>query len=141
AMARDRGEMRRSSAATSDGQMDHGQVRKPRISRQKPVTWPDTAFGHLTGHHLLPEAGSRLPYRRESASISQRSYGLPVLSADVSRTTFLKLPKSFLPWSVLAVESKSSWSLWVAALASATFWAASVAGRPVKALTSLLAPR
>src|SRR5947208_3781915 len=39
----------RSSAATSDGQMDHGQVRKPRISRQKPVTWPDRAFGHLTG--------------------------------------------------------------------------------------------
>src|SRR5205823_79931 len=47
-LSHNRYEMRRSSVATSDGQMDHGQVRKPRISRQKPVTWPDTAFGHLT---------------------------------------------------------------------------------------------
>src|SRR5947208_16999333 len=54
--------MRRSSAATSDGQMDHGQVRKPRISRQKPVTWPDTAFGHLTGYgfgrETVPQQGA-----------------------------------------------------------------------------------
>jgi len=41
--------------ATSDGQMDHGQVRKPRISRQKPVTWPDTAFGHLTGYAFIAQ--------------------------------------------------------------------------------------
>ena len=32
-------QMRRSSAATSDGQMEHGQVRKSRISRQRPLTW------------------------------------------------------------------------------------------------------
>ena len=36
-----------SMARLSDGQMDHGQVRKPRISWQKPVTWPDTPFGHV----------------------------------------------------------------------------------------------
>ena len=35
-------------AQASDGQMDHGQVKKPRISREKPVRWPDMAFGHLT---------------------------------------------------------------------------------------------
>src|SRR5438132_675208 len=52
--------MRRSSAATSDGQMDHGQVRKPGISRQKPVTWPDTAFGHLTGYVFVGQGGSNL---------------------------------------------------------------------------------
>src|SRR5947208_16613662 len=51
----------RSSAATSDGQMDHGQVRKPRISRQKPVTWPDRAFGHLTGYAFVGRTGSNLP--------------------------------------------------------------------------------
>src|SRR5207237_3920920 len=51
-------QMRRSSVATSDGQMDHGQVRKPRISRQKPVTWPDMAFGHLT-----PSALAGAPWR------------------------------------------------------------------------------
>src|SRR5207244_12645467 len=49
--------MRRSSEVTSDGQMDHGQVRKPRISRQKPVTWPDTAFGHLTGYAFVGRGG------------------------------------------------------------------------------------
>src|SRR5438105_8653492 len=54
-------EMHRSSEATSDGQMDHGQVRKPRISRQKPVTWPDTAFGHLTGLPSLGGVGQTLP--------------------------------------------------------------------------------
>ena len=53
-------QMRRSSEATSDGQMDHGQVRKPRISRQKPVTWPDTAFGHLTGYAFVGRGGSNL---------------------------------------------------------------------------------
>src|SRR5207245_2760552 len=52
--------MPRSSEATSDGQMDHGQVRKPRISRQKPVTWPDTAFGHLTGYAFVGRGGSNL---------------------------------------------------------------------------------
>ena len=36
-----------SMARLSDGQMDHGQVRKPHISWQKPVTWPDTPFGHV----------------------------------------------------------------------------------------------
>jgi len=57
-------EMHRSSEATSDGQMDHGQVRKPRISRQKPVTWPDTAFGHLTGYVFV---GQTSPQRGELA--------------------------------------------------------------------------
>src|SRR5438445_9824575 len=52
--------MRRSSAATSDGQMDHGQVRKPRTSRQKPVTWPDMAFGHLTGYAFVGRVGQNL---------------------------------------------------------------------------------
>ena len=51
--------MRRSSEVTSDGQMDHGQVRKPRISRQKPVTWPDTAFGHLTGYVFVGQTWPR----------------------------------------------------------------------------------
>ena len=48
--------------ATSDGQMDHGQVRKLRISRQKPVTWPDTAFGHLTGYAFVGRVGQTLPW-------------------------------------------------------------------------------
>src|SRR5437660_689964 len=60
--------MRRSSAATSDGQMDHGQVRKPRISRQKLVTWPDTAFGHLTGLPSLGGVGQTLPWADDLAA-------------------------------------------------------------------------
>jgi hypothetical protein len=35
-------------SATSDGQIDRGQMRKPRISQAKPVRWPDIGFGHLT---------------------------------------------------------------------------------------------
>src|SRR5207302_4941781 len=58
-LSQNRFEMRRSSAATSDGQMDHGQARKPRISRQKPVTWPDTAFGHLTGYVFVERTSPR----------------------------------------------------------------------------------
>src|SRR5438128_5508791 len=56
-------QMRRSSEATSDGQMDHGQVRKPRISRQKPVTWPDTGIwpsDHLTRYVFVGRGGSNL---------------------------------------------------------------------------------
>src|SRR5438105_8473340 len=44
----------------ADGQLDHGQVTKPRISRQKPVTWPDMAFGHLTGYVFVGRTGSNL---------------------------------------------------------------------------------
>src|SRR5438876_5836148 len=33
-----------------------GQVRKPSISREKPATWPDTAFGHLTHHRVRSPA-------------------------------------------------------------------------------------
>jgi hypothetical protein len=52
-------QMRRSSVATSDGQIDHSRVKKPRISRQKPVTWPDTAFGHLTGYVFVGQTSPR----------------------------------------------------------------------------------
>ena len=36
------------NAPISGGQIDPGRVRKPRISREKPVRWPDLDFGHLT---------------------------------------------------------------------------------------------
>ena len=51
--------MRRSSAAASDGQIDRGRVRKPCISRQKPVTWPDAGFGHLTGYVFVGQTWPR----------------------------------------------------------------------------------
>src|SRR5207237_1902356 len=66
-----RSQMRRSSKATSDGQMDHGQVRKPRISREKPVTWPDTAFGNLTGCAFVGRGSHAARYRRIGGIISQ----------------------------------------------------------------------
>jgi hypothetical protein len=40
--------------------MDHGQVKKPRISQGKPVRWPDMGFGHLTPADKIA-AGSSAP--------------------------------------------------------------------------------
>src|SRR5438034_4589646 len=47
------------------------QVRKPRISREKPVTWPDTAFGHLTGCAFVGRGSHVARYRRIGGIIFQ----------------------------------------------------------------------
>src|SRR5439155_6767596 len=70
----------------SDGQMDPGQVKKPRVFRRKPVRWPDMAFGHLTLRNLT-RLGSGVSRRAGTWLGGWRAEGAGSLPSVVSENS------------------------------------------------------